>query len=1127
MKKFMKKIFKKNNKDIDEKARFDFIKIMLFILMSLLLIRLAYLTLIKGDYYRNLSENSRIREVEIVAPRGNIYDRNGDLLAGNKVVYTASIMKDEFSSLTLEEQNENLLKLSRFLDLDGASYNTDYSISLNLIKYKDEEDYKKEEESPSEKMINIIKENDLMEQIIKKEYKEETKNGVYEFRVADMVIKAIKNKGFDIPLKAGSDKLEFEESENPGKNEFLINNGYYEGQSVYEFLGKYSKDDESIIRSILSHPVGRKLSYDILEENKVHDNLILVDIGSQDDELLVETKTALSKKYNGITEKTSPKEDFAKIVEQATLDKLLENVTLNTQSDKETVVPAKEAIKLLDKNKIENDLQVEIDESDPNKPKAIVKYEEGKGKDILAKDLLKALLVDNNLVEKFVTSDDIKYIAQSVNTENNVIPQISVVTWKYVYEENMDNLFKRFELDRKKDSTEDLYKVIKKEYKLKDYSKYDSYNILKIHDNLANHGDLRYVPMDLTYNISETTYARIEENFPDNTGIFVDSESIRYYPYGDLASHTIGYMGKIATQSEQDKYLKEEKYNPDSLIGKTGIEESQEMVLKGTNGFKRVMIDNKGNTTEVLKETKAVAGMDVYTSIDRKVQQAAEEALEKATNALTNGIPYKSDWGDVPMSGVYPNALTGSVVVLDAKTGQAIAIANEPDINLNMFSTGISSSDWTDLFPKNEKDLFAPRPLLNIAMQSEIQPGSTFKLATYLSAYENGFNPNYVVNCQGAMTIGGKVYQDAIWDSGKVHGSISSREAIRDSCNIYLYNLALGVSSGSINGGEFKLNINQVAEAAKTLGLGEPTGIDINIPAESTGVLPDPKIKKATYRSLYKNFLDEYAKEALKDKKTSEEELIKKIEEINSWIDEEEMPSEDEVIRRLEELGFNSSKEISNDKGIFSTQIKYDFLDQSQWLLGDTLNVSIGQGQNAYTPLQMARYIATVANGGYKNKVSVVDKVVDYNTGKSIYENTPSSEKIKINDYNNLEILREGTKMAAEDKVNSGVLGKLPFKLGIKSGTAEPGTENPVTGNLYDNHGLMVGYAPYDDPKYVIAVVMPQSGSSVNVTPIVRDVLATALEVYPKGTNTEEEAEETEEDVNNQENQENLQNIQN
>lgn len=1121
MKKFIRRLFKKNYKDIDEKARFDFMRIVLFIIMSLLFIRLGYLTLVKGDYYRNISENARIREVEVVAPRGNIYDRNGDLLVGNKVVYTASIMKDEFSLLKLEEQNDYLLKLSRFLDLDGASYNTDYSISLNLISYKNKKDYKKEEDSPSEKMINIIKENSLMQEITNQEYIEKTKDGEYKYRVADSIIKAIKNKGFDIPLRAGSETIEFLAEDNPKENAFLKSNGYYDGQSAYEFLGNYAKGDESIIRSILSHPLGRELSYEVLKKHKLQDNIIIKSIGSQDEELLLETKSSLSKKYKGITDKTSPKKDFSEVVKEATLEELLENVTLNTQTDKNVVVPAKEAIKLLDKKKIDNDFKVEVDETDPNKPKAIIKYEDDKEKDIKAEDLLKALLIDNNLVEEFVTSDDIKFIAQSVNTENNIIPQISVTSWKYIYEENIDNLFERFNVNKEKKSIEDLYKVIKEEYKLKDYSKYDSYNILKIHDNLSNHGDLRYVPLDLTYNISETTYARIEENFPDNTGIFVDSESIRYYPYGSLASHTIGYMGKIATQSEIDKYLKEENYNSDSLIGKTGIEESQEMELKGTNGFKRVMIDNKGNTTEVLKETKAVAGMDVYTSVDRKVQQAAEEALNKAIDALTLGIPYSSDWGDVPMSGHYPNALTGSVVVLDAKTGQAIAIANEPDINLNMFSTGISSSDWKDLFPKNEKDLFAPRPLLNMAMQSEIQPGSTFKLATYLSAFENDFNPNFGINCQGVMKIGGQEFKDAIWDNKKVHGYITAREAIRDSCNIYLYNLALGVSSGSINGEKFTIDIDEVAKAAKTLGLGEKTGIDINIPAESTGVLPDTKIKKATYRSLFSGFLEEYAKEALKDSNTSEEDLIKSIDEINSWIDEKEMPSEDEVIKRLENLGFNSGKSLSNNKGSFSTQVKYDYLDQSQWLQGDTLNVVIGQGQNAYTPLQMARYMATVSNGGFKNKVSVVDKVVDYKTGKVRYENSPTSEKIDIKDFGNLDILKEGTKMAAEDNVNSGVLGKVPFDMGIKSGTAEPGNVNPVTGNKYDNHGWMIGYAPYDDPQYVIAVVIPQSGSSVNVTPIVRDVLAAALEVYPKGVKPEDETEENiEDDVNVEQNEE-------
>ena len=1110
----IKKIFKNLFGNIQGKDRFYLIKIILFFAMFLLFIRLAFLTLIKGNYYRDLSENSRIREVEVVAPRGNIYDRNGEILAGNQTVYTASIMKDEFSHLDTEEKNRNLLNLSRYLELDGADFNSEYSISYNIIEYKSDEDYGKEDETPIEKTVKLISENNLMPEIIKGEYEEKTKDGKYKYRIVDTVIKSIKKKGLNIPLNSGDEKIEFTETE---KNEFLKDNNYVKDQSPYDFLGQYTKEDESIIRSILNHPVGRKICYDALKSKELQGNLVLKDMDFIEKELLLETKSSLEKKYENITFKSKAEDDFVEIVKNSTLDELLGNVTINATDKNNVVVPAKIAIKLLDENGVRSNITVDVDEKDVNNPLAIIKYKSDENKDVKAEDALKSLLIENDLLKEFIMSDDIKFIAQNINTKNNITPSISVKDWKYSYEINMEDLYEINKVD-KDDGVKKLYDEIIKKYEIEDYSKYDAYNILTIYDKIAKHGDLRYIPIDLTYNISETTFAKIEENFKDDSGIFIDSESIRYYPYGDLASHTLGYMGKISTQGEIDKYIKGEKYTNNSIIGKIGIEESQELQLKGTNGFKRVMVDNRGNTTETLDETKPIPGKDVYTSIDTNIQKKVEDVLLETINSLTGDNVYNSDWGDENMvssttSGQYTDATSGAVVVLDAKTGQVIALANKPDINLNMFATGISGSDWKSLFPKNEEDQFAPRPLLNIAMQSAIQPGSTFKLVSSLAALETGVDPNHTITCNGFIDVGGRKFQDAIWGMNfGMHGSESLKEAIRDSCNVYFYNLVLGIKNGSYNGNDYKINVDDIAKYSKMLGLGEKTGIDINIPSESIGTVPDKKIKKARDRNLYINFLKENAKDYLEDKNISKEKLDDKITEMTSWIDEEVLPSETEINNRLKKLGFDTKKKNKNDKTL-SAIIKYDYINQSEWLVGDSLNVVIGQGQNAYTPLQMARYMSTIANGGYKNKVSVVDKIVDSSTNTTTYKNTPSSEKINLKDYGYLETIKEGTNMAANDSMtsNSRIFGKLPFEVGIKTGTAQLGYKNPTTGKEYDDHGWVIGFAPYDDPQYVVAAVVTQSGTSSNITPMMRDIFATLMDKYPKGTNNGNNSEESDE----------------
>lgn len=1093
----MKKLFKNFFKASDRQDRFFITKIILFILMLILFLKLFYLTIVKGDYYSEMSENTRIRDIEIAAPRGNIYDRNGEILATNKTVFTASILKNEFLEHDQEERNNNLRDLSRLLELDGSNINPDYVISLNLIKYKDKEAYKSEELSPTEKMIEIVKDNDLLKTLI---YKEEEHKG-YKYRVIDTVIKSMKNKGADLPVMSGSEKIEFI---NPKGSQYLMENSYYDGEVPYEFLGRTLSKDEGIIRNILNHPMGRKLAFELLESSNLEENLEIVPMGFQDEMALWETKAKLAKEYPGITEKSSAKDDFVEIVKKSSLDELISNVTINSKAEEKVMVPAIYAIEILNKNNINHNLKVVLDERDANKPVATIEYKDDEKHELKAQDMLISLLSENNLLKEFITDDDIKYIAQTINTNKNILPSISVRDWTYSYEKNIDDMYERFKLDREKDDIKKLYSEVIDYYELKDYETIDQFNILKLYDLINKHGDLRYVPLDLTYNLSEVTFASIEERFPSGSGIIVDSEPIRYYPEGSLASHTIGYIGKISTEVEKEEYLSDKNYNLASLIGKNGIEESQERQLKGTNGSRRVMVDNRGNVTEVLGETKPTPGNDVYLSLDKKIQKAAEDALKETINSLQTDNVFNSKWGDVNMvnsntTGQYKDASSGSVVVLDAKTGQLVAMANAPDINLNMFATGISASDWKNLFPKDERDLIAPRPLLNMAIQSAIQPGSTFKLATSLAGLETGLNPDFTIKCQGFIEVGGRTFQDAIWGLYRgVHGNEGTREAIRDSCNYYFYNLALGVEKGSKDNGPYKLNVDDVAKYAKILGLGEKTGIDINIPKEATGILPDRSIKKATYKRLYQNFLEENSEKYLVDKNIKKEELEERIQTMVKWIDEKEVPTETEIVKRLKDLGFDTAKVVGDSKQNFPAQIKYNYIDQSNWLVGDSLNVVIGQGQNAYTPLQMARYMATIANGGTKNKVSVVDEVKDPMNGRVIYKNSPTGDKIDIDDFSSLQVIREGANMAAKEGHTGRVLGNLPFEMGVKSGTAEVGFTNPVTHKPYSDYGWMIGFAPYDDPQYVIAAVVTQAGTSMNITPMIREIMGACLEASPK-----------------------------
>ncbi len=184
-------------------------------------------------------------------------------------------------------------------------------------------------------------------------------------------------------------------------------------------------------------------------------------------------------------------------------------------------------------------------------------------------------------------------------------------------------------------------------------------------------------------------------------------------------------------------------------------------------------MDVYGNTTNVIEEEQAVPGNNLYLTIDSKLQKVAEDSLKHALEEIQKGGgEFKSQWGGNYKFGInkkkgrpYINATSGSVVAIDVKTGELLALANYPAYDPNLFSTGISNTDWVSLFPENEEDPLAPRPLYNIAIQTAIQPGSTFKMVTALAALEKGLSPDKTIRDMGYVDIGTERFGCWIWHS--------------------------------------------------------------------------------------------------------------------------------------------------------------------------------------------------------------------------------------------------------------------------------------------------------------------------------------------------------------------------
>ncbi len=197
---------------------------------------------------------------------------------------------------------------------------------------------------------------------------------------------------------------------------------------------------------------------------------------------------------------------------------------------------------------------------------------------------------------------------------------------------------------------------------------------MTLYDQLYKQGQRAYQPINIAYGIKDSTVAKIEEGLMDVPGIQVSVEPIRYYPEGEIASHLLGYLGKISQTSEIEKYVKERDYSPNDIIGKTGIEEKFELELKGKPGIKRVEVDVYGNTTNVLTEENPKPGNNIYLTIDTELQKVARESLKHALEEIQKGGSFKSKWGGDYKYGInkskgrpYIYATSGAVVAIDVK----------------------------------------------------------------------------------------------------------------------------------------------------------------------------------------------------------------------------------------------------------------------------------------------------------------------------------------------------------------------------------------------------------------------------------------------------------------------------
>ena len=334
--------------------------------------------------------------------------------------------------------------------------------------------------------------------------------------------------------------------------------------------------------------------------------------------------------------------------------------------------------------------------------------------------------------------------------------------------------------------------------RLADTLSLDSEAVTRIKDQVKkSHGLVRFRAFPVKIDVPRDDLDKLNAVFIDLQGVDILPTPHRNYRYGMLAAQVLGYMNEIRPEELEALPENGPHYEQGDFIGRTGIERQYEKELKGKDGIERVVVDAKGNQSadksELIKDEQrlvpAIPGHNLVLSIDEKLQAAAEK--------------------------IFPGK-AGVVIVLDVNTGDVLALVSRPGFDPNKMSGRISRQELQAL----SEDPF--KPLRFRATQDHYNPGSTFKVVTGLAALENGtLHDGSTIFCNGGYTLGRRRWR---CDKESGHGSLDLVHAIAYSCDTFFYALA------------DRMGIEPIAETARELGLGSPTGIDLGY--EDPGVVP-------------------------------------------------------------------------------------------------------------------------------------------------------------------------------------------------------------------------------------------------------------------------------------------------
>ncbi len=524
-----------------------------------------------------------------------------------------------------------------------------------------------------------------------------------------------------------------------------------------------------------------------------------------------------------------------------------------------------------------------------------------------------------------------------------------------------------------------------------------------------------YQPIPVDQSVSEQVALQIMEEQRQFPGVTAQTQGVVEYPspQGADPAQVLGYLLPATTQQLKADHLPSQVgYSSANLVGQSGLEEQYNNQLAGKTGTNTVSVNAAGDVTGTVGGTPAQSGDDLVTSINSAIQADAQQALNTAiSKAQAAG-----------------NDATQGAAVVMTTTGRIVAMASYPDYNPNVWTNGISQSEFNALFGARDG-----APAVNWATQGQYAPGSTWKVTSTAAAVANGYPLDGSYDCPASISIGGHSY---INDGAPNLGAMSFAEALIQSCDTVYYNLGYEMWQHDNPGANVvtspKAPVQKMQQMALDWGFGKPTGIDL--PDESTGTVP-------TREWLYYYWKD------------------------NAY------------------TGQDWCKNGKAD-GSYVQQIEYqDCQDGNVWEPGQAAIAAIGQGYDLVTPLQLANAYVALANGGTLYAPRIGEALLSPSGAKAQKITPPIAGHLPVS-RNTLAYIRNALAGVVTQGTAAGAFSGFPLNqvcVAGKTGTAE------VMGKVATS--VFASFAPCSNPQYVVVMMIPNSGFGADASaPAVRQI---------------------------------------